>query len=651
MLGRDKLVHRIHDPGTNILAANSRQRRGPGLHLRSPRSPRPRYRSTWVWVLAVAVFTAICVFATITFVPKLLRNHRHSYRRHHLPPNHGIEHHKLTLQFEVCNGMSNQRLSVLYGIIIATELGRVPVIPGFLLSGVQWTAANTLSNDSVPMEELYDVPLFEQSLDSVGIEVMHPSKVPPASSVTRVDISKARDPIELLSTYRGQKHVSIGCPLFKVPAYFFNGANSRVMWAALDGLRPNKMMSKPVNTIVNKMKSLSPNKRYNYVHLRIEQDWILHCKRWEQIQDGHIRNNCDDNTQVIDEVLVNLKVDNADPIYIASFWEQVDPQMEKVVLDGLEAKGYTVLSSRNFTVQLSKDRELADQGMLSQASLQTERDYLIQAAVNSAMRHHTIKPFCIWTGNTSAPIFQWLADKGVTFIFHSPSWGSALWSKAQSKDLSLVSAFVRMDLLLIPELEQYIYVLYTEPDVYFPKKVTITSFSLPLPEYFGLAFDPDSPGNVDGGVMLVDLPAARRTYPKLKDFVLSSPDAPYFSGGAGMVSAYVEFYWESVPSDVLNGAFAAKPFREHDDQAFVVHWQGPKPHEYYSYLQEGVCPRSQTVCRQAFETGLCFYVKKWRAFINDSHPLWYSCVLLFAPHLQGMCVQDVVSSTSSEEAI
>jgi hypothetical protein len=42
-----------------------------------------------------------------------------------------------TLRFEVCNGFANQRLSLVYGIIIARELDRAAVLPNFIRNGSQ----------------------------------------------------------------------------------------------------------------------------------------------------------------------------------------------------------------------------------------------------------------------------------------------------------------------------------------------------------------------------------------------------------------------------------------------------------------------------------------------------------------------------------
>eukprot|EP00798_Chlamydomonas_sp_ICE-L_P003118 gene3118-13131_t len=429
--------------------------------------------------------------------------------------------------------MSNQRLSVVYGIVLAAELGRIPVIPGFILSGVQWSTKDIAANDkSVHMEELYDVDYFKLMLDSVGMEVLDSRDAPPISAYTFVDMNSLQgDLVEALHVHRSVNHMSIGCTLFKLDGLYFSGRNNRILWTALNAMRPNKNIEKTVTAITKKLKSESPNKRFTFVHLRIEDDWVLHCIRWSHIPDGVIRNNCYNNTDTIDLVLEGLNVKNTDPVYVASFWDHVDSGTEKAIMKRLADAGYKVFTSRNFKKVASRDRE------------------------TNAMVDYEIK-----------------------------------YESIYSSFSSVQSDFVRMDLPLLPELEQHMYVLYTQPDVFFNKKVTVSSFSIPLPEVIGMVADPSSPSGVDGSVSLINLPKARKTYTLFKDFVLNHTDCPRFDKGPGVVGAYYEFYGDSVTNDLMEKEFAAKPTNPVELAANVVHFNGPKPHEYWDYVQSGVCP-------------------------------------------------------------
>jgi hypothetical protein len=113
-----------------------------------------------------------------------------------------------------------------------------------------------------------------------------------------------------------------------------------------------------------------------------------------------------------------------------------------------------------------------------------ENDYIVKAAVRSALRHKTIQPFCLWSGNFSSPIYHWLVEEGVTVISSEPDWVDELWHKAsvhaeenakispifRSRE-ALAANFHLIDLPVIPELDQYVYILVTEPEVFFHRKV------------------------------------------------------------------------------------------------------------------------------------------------------------------------------------
>lgn len=67
-----------------------------------------------------------------------------------------------TLRFEVCNGFANQRLALVYGILLAHLLGRTAVLPSVLTNGTQvsddWVAGD--ASTTVPLSKMYDAQVF-----------------------------------------------------------------------------------------------------------------------------------------------------------------------------------------------------------------------------------------------------------------------------------------------------------------------------------------------------------------------------------------------------------------------------------------------------------------------------------------------------------
>ncbi|MEW5299568.1 MAG: hypothetical protein WDW36_002570 [Sanguina aurantia] len=378
--------------------------------------------------------------------------------------------------------------------------------------------------------------------------------------------------------------------------------------------------------------------------------------------------------------------------------------------------------------------------VFSYSSATPHLDYSLKAAVRSALRHRTLLPVCLFTivppselppptstnaatgaskmgGNSSSSkassgvsshdpattaIGRWLVEAGVSVVTEpQPSWLNMLWRTSvragrrmeQRPDggpthgrglyptrTALLNAFMSLQLPATPLLEQYTYVLYTSPHVFFQKRLTLGSFGLPLPPVLSMVGDVGDAAQLSGGgpasaetfgsvagvdadVMLVNLPALRTQHAELITFVVYNRHGGHFpSYGLGGPGAYLQFYEAAVRYTRLAPAFGAKAYAGHDTGAVLVHWAGPKPHEYLEYhnsmdcssgsslegaavaaLGAGMGPQTDGRCEAAWKRGLCPYVKRWHTLLNESEStvglrLWYACASLYAPHLQGLCI-------------
>jgi hypothetical protein len=81
---------------------------------------------------------------------------------------------------------------------------------------------------------------------------------------------------------------------------------------------------------------------FTFLHLRIENDWLAHCERWEHIPDGRVRNNCLRNTWKVHKALLAKRVSTSKPVYAAAMWSDTAPSNKDLVLDGLQGAGYKV---------------------------------------------------------------------------------------------------------------------------------------------------------------------------------------------------------------------------------------------------------------------------------------------------------------------
>lgn len=176
-----------------------------------------------------------------------------------------------TLKFETCNGYGNQRLSLVYGILLAHATGRAAVAPDFLLDGTQ-TARNNMRPDManvLPFQEAYDLPKLQQALTSLEVvELISAGEAPPAASYTQLSLEQHTDAVMALESHSciGTPHVQVDCPLFKLPPTTIE-ARKDMLWAVLDALQPAQRLQKYVNEAVEKLRHQSKSGEYQvYCH-------------------------------------------------------------------------------------------------------------------------------------------------------------------------------------------------------------------------------------------------------------------------------------------------------------------------------------------------------------------------------------------------
>lgn len=262
-------------------------------------------------------------------------------------------------------------------------------------------------------------------------------------------------------------------------------------------------------------------------------------------------------------------------------------------------------------------------------------DYMIKAAVKSSIRHGGFKPYCLFSGRKNSNIYRWLAFHNVTLLQHKPAWREQLLEVAKSKMKEnvrfsplyksanmLVSTCQRLDVSRMPLLDQYTYVLYTDADVYFRRRITLNDFSLPLPMSVGMASEtPGVPGG-NAGVMLMHLPRLRTTYTKFIEFILSNKQGLHFGQyGPADQGAFNEFYKDEMPPHPLSQVFNTRPFGVVLHDASIVHFHGPKPAGYLQYVHNGRCgnlgPQYNELCENAFTSGgLCTFAPEWGLYLT-----------------------------------
>lgn len=154
-----------------------------------------------------------------------------------------------TLQFKVCNGFTNQRLSLVYGILLAVKTGRSPVLPCLLSNGMQLTAATISTGASnttcEAFHSFYDEQFFVHQMHEAGVHVLTQDeagqaiKAPATEVSTEVLRSRGNSALQALnSTADNMTHVSLDCALWGLQPPELDPAAERLIWHILSALRP-----------------------------------------------------------------------------------------------------------------------------------------------------------------------------------------------------------------------------------------------------------------------------------------------------------------------------------------------------------------------------------------------------------------------------
>ena len=86
--------------------------------------------------------------------------------------------------------------------------------------------------------------------------------------------------------------------------------------------------------------------------------------------------------------------------------------------------------------------------------------------------------------------------------------------------------------------------------------------------------------------------------------------------GPGDQGAINHFYEAAIKEHRLHWSFNTKPYHAWKSEAKIVHFHGPKPHEFLQYFESGDCP-FQDYCQTGLVNGFCAYAMEWASYIAD----------------------------------
>ena len=164
------------------------------------------------------------------------------------------------------------------------------------------------------------------------------------------------------------------------------------------------------------------------------------------------------------------------------------------------------------------------------------------------------------------------------------------------QESAMVGTFLRIDVPVLAFIDKY--VLYTDVDVFFRKDVKLSDFGRRLPRYYTVGTE--SHGELikngadqysgNAGVMLINVPAMRQTYDDFVSFIFSKENVQrgfvFGDMGPGDQGAYNDFY-QGLFEVKAWPRFNWKPYWDFREEAQIIHFHGPKPHQYAEWVRDG----------------------------------------------------------------
>jgi len=243
-------------------------------------------------------------------------------------------------------------------------------------------------------------------------------------------------------------------------------------------------------------------------------------------------------------------------------------------------------------------------------------ELMAKVAVRSArINAPCLMPNMIWNGKPTA-FTESMQKMGVNVMFHRLSFQDQVDLVANRTDVwrhVAKGAMLRLDIpMIFSELDEQI--LYTDVDIMFlddPSKYTFETSLFA----FSSEFEYNNFININTGVMILNLAAARRGFPAFLDWTKDNLDwLPDYDQGA--IRAYFNGHWER-----LDQRMNWKPYWNYCKDPIIVHFHGPKPTDFDS---TSLLPKFNVPAGHIYEKlysrgeiGYSLYLQKWLDFYRD----------------------------------
>jgi hypothetical protein len=235
-------------------------------------------------------------------------------------------------------------------------------------------------------------------------------------------------------------------------------------------------------------------------------------------------------------------------------------------------------------------------------------------------RDLNINRYCIYDGNNQKFI-DFLKENNVEVFLHESTFKSKIDNFVEpAAKTTYYGAFLRIDIPLIIannnlNIDRY---LYTDCDVIFQKNPSAMLETI-FPKSICATgeYRRDETFMFNSGVMWCNTENMKNTYTDFYNFVIEK-EFNFVAADQGALNA---FYTHEKIDDLINW----KPYWGINNEAYLIHFHGPKPHHYKMYLNEGGRTNNPHLKPYKLfltkETAPMYknYVKKYNSFLRETY--------------------------------
>uniref|UniRef100_A0A7S0Q5S7 O-fucosyltransferase family protein n=1 Tax=Coccolithus braarudii TaxID=221442 RepID=A0A7S0Q5S7_9EUKA len=251
------------------------------------------------------------------------------------------------ISFSVCGGLLNQRLAMIDALMIGHLLDATVLLPSLNLNGRQTGAQYSEEASQVaPFTAFFDFAATSAALLPLVRVVPNNSQTAQVGKIRQVsgrlhpahwyenllDAAAIDSSMPWIPGYRRmpQQQLRFGCTFAGLDKRD-NESMQQLFWKIDAALMPATQIQDAAGETIKELRArserLGGHGRFNALHLRVEEDWVEHCARWESRSSQPPRDNCMTNTDALHSVFAIEGVEEEQPLYVAT--EESGVQLRK----------------------------------------------------------------------------------------------------------------------------------------------------------------------------------------------------------------------------------------------------------------------------------------------------------------------------------